>query len=664
MYNNIVSLLRRMIVLYYKNIISKCIKAIPSTAISLIIFFSNQIFFGLENAIMGTYMTIAFRKDVNKVHKINEYFKDIIIHFLIVISAFIATKTLSLAILINFLVCFILLYTLTDEYNHTGYFHYVMGFIMLQAFPITLERLPIRLLAIFYSNTIVYVAFIFFSPKKVYFKFNKLTFSGIDIVKHEIRLLLDKQYDKIFDEQEKLFEVNRGISNLIYENRSKNYFTIVSGQGYFPFSSLFQHFNIFIDEFLKNKILLEKKENRDCLEELINILEDIPSNFYCGNNQEYIKKLILFTSKYSIDDKSINNYFIYIVNLLASILDYFSEDFINRSNSINNEWKIPNKSKPIRRLMEHFSLSSFKLRFSLRSSILLSLGFAIEEFLKLPKGYWLPLNIFVLVIPFYEESIKKSISRLKGTLIGIFLSFLIFTIFKTRTEHMIIMSLSNLLMYSVNNYVVMCIYITFSAVSLASLRMGTEEILILRFLYVLIAAIIALLANRFMLKSNISTEILNSFNKLIRLDRILIGELNNLLNGSKDSNVIREVLLKVNLVSNKIQSHYNNFNLNIDIKKYLLVNSQFIIEIEHIISVIEIIDKNRINKGELTILTNNMNRILDIIENTVNNTTTSNYIPLDYIDKNFMICDSLYISDHLNRCIDKLNELYYLLKEN
>ena len=650
--------------MYSNNIITKCIKAIPSTAISLILFFSNQFFFGLENAIMGTYMTIAFRKDVNKVHKVNQYFKDLIIHVLIVISAFVATKTISLAILINFLVCFILVYTLTDEYNHTGYFHYVMGFIMLQAFPITFEKLPLRLFAIFYSNTIVYIAFIFFSPKKVYYKFNKLAFSGIDIMKHEIRLLLDRNFDKIFDEQENLFEINKEISNLIYENRSKNYFTIISGQGYFPFTSLFQHFNIFIDEFVKNKNLLESKKNRDCLEELINILENIPQKFYYGNNQEYIKMLILFTSKYKIDDRSVNNYFIYIVNLLASILDYFSEDFVSKSNLIHKEWKIPNKSKPIRRLIEHFSLNSFKLRFSLRSSILLSLGFAIEEFLRLPKGYWLPLNIFVLVIPFYEGSVKKSISRLKGTLIGIFLSFLLFTIFKTKTEHIIIMSLSYLLMYSINNYAAMCVYITCSAVSLASLNMGTEEILILRFLYVLIAAIIALLANRFMLKSNISTEILNSFNKLIRLDRILIGELNNLLNGSKNSNAIREILLKVNLVSNKIQLHYNNFNLNIDIKKYLLVNSQFIIEIEHIISIIEIIDKNRINKGELNTLTNNMNRILDIIENTVNNTKTSNYIPLDYIDKNFMICDSIYISDHLNRCIDKLNELYYILKEN
>lgn len=650
-----------VILLFYKTMISRCIKALPETMVSLILFFSNQIFFGIENSIMGIYMTLAFKQNINKTHKFNDYFKDLLIHLFIVISAFIATINLPFTILINLIVCFILVYTLTDEYNHSKYFTYVMGFILLQAFPINLERLPYRLFSIIYSTTIIYICFIFFSPKKVYHKFNNLTFSGIDIIKKEIQLLLDKQYNKISKEQDNLFEINKKISSLIYENRRKNYFTIISGQGYFPFTTLFQHFNIFIEEISKNKRLLENKENRNCLYELINILDNIPNNFYYGNNDEFVKNLIEFTSKYNIDNKAINNHLIYIINLLASILDYFSEDFVNKSNLIHKDWKIPDKSKPLGRLIAHFSLNSFKLRFSLRLSIIVSLGFAIEKFFNLPKGYWLPLNIFVLIIPFYEDSLKKVVSRLKGTMIGIVISFLLFSIFKTKESHMLIMALSNLLIYSMNNYASISIYITCSALSIASLTMGTEEVIILRLLYVFIAAIIASLSNKFILQSNNSTEVVNWFNKLIRLDRVLIREMNNLLNGSKDSNVIREVLLKVNLVSAKIQSHLSDINLNLDIKRCLLINSQFIIEIEHLMNIIEITDKSRINKEELYTLTNNMNGILDLIESTLNNTSSDN-ITLESIDKNFVISDNTYISDHLNICIDKLNELYYLSK--
>lgn len=649
--------------LYSKNMISRCIKAFPETMVSLIIFFSNQVFFGIENSIMGIYMTLAFKKKVNKFHTINEYFKDLLIHFFIVLTAFIATINLPLTILVNLIVCFILVYTLTDEYNHTDYFHYVMGFILLQSLPITLERLPYRLIAIIYSNTVVYIGFSFFSPKKIYEGFNKLTFSGLSIIKNELKLLLDGKFDDISKNQEQIFIINKEISNLIYENRRRNYFTVISGQGYFPFSTLFQHFNIFIDEFVKNKNLLEIEENISCLKELINIIESIPKNFYLGNNDEYVEGLIKFTSNYRITDNYLENYLIYIINLLASILDYFSEDFVNKSNLIHKEWIIPSKSRPLGRLIYHFTLNSFKLRFALRLSIVVSLGFALEKFLNLPKGYWLPLNIFVLIIPFYEDSLKKVVSRLKGTLIGIILSFLLFTIFKTRTEHMIIMALSNLLIYSMNNYVSISIYITCSSLSIASLTMGTEETIILRLLYVFISAGVALLANRFMLQSNNSKEVVNWFNKLIRLDRALIRELNNLLNGSNDSNIIREILLKVNLVNNKIQLHSNSLDMNIDIKKYLQVNSQFIIEIEHIISIIEVMDKNRINKDELYILTGNMNRILDIIESTINNNKPLNSISLDDIQKRGVISDSIYITDHLNRCIDKMNELYYISKK-
>ncbi|MBD7915965.1 FUSC family protein [Clostridium sp. Sa3CUN1] len=650
--------------MYSKNMISKYIKALPETMVSLIIFFSNQLFFGMENSIMGIYMTLAFKKKVNKFHNINEYFKDLLIHFFIVITAFVATINLPLTILINLIVCFILVYTLTDEYNHTDYFHYVMGFILLQSLPITLERLPYRLIAMVYSNTIVYIGFKFFSPKKIYMEFNKLTFSGLNIIKDEIKSLLSSEFNNISKNQEKILLINKEISNLIYENRRRNYFTIISGQGYFPFSTLFQHFNIFIDELVKNKNLLKIEDNILCLQELVNILEYLPENFYLGNNDEYVERLIKFTSNYKITDNYIQNYLIYIINLLASILDYFSEDFINKSNLIHKEWVIPSKSRPLGRLIDHFTLNSFKLRFALRLSIVVSLGFTLEKFLNLPKGYWLPLNIFVLIIPFYEDSFKKVVSRIKGTLIGIILSFILFTIFKTRTEHMIIMALSNLLIYSMNNYASISIYITCSSLAIASLTMGTEETIILRFLYVFISAGIALLANRFMLQSNNSKEVVNWFNKLIRLDRILIRELNNLLTGSTDSNVIREILLKVNLVSNKIQLHSNSLDMDIDIRKYLQVNCQFIIQIEHIINVIEAMDKNRINKDELSILTDNMNKILDIIEINVNNNNILNNISLDYIKRNEVISDSNYITYHLDKCIEKINELYYISKRN
>ncbi len=58
-----------------------------------------------------------------------------------------------------------MVYLLTDEYNPDSYFPYLMAFVLLQMFPVKFDQISNRLLGIFVSYLIVYLALMIVSPR-------------------------------------------------------------------------------------------------------------------------------------------------------------------------------------------------------------------------------------------------------------------------------------------------------------------------------------------------------------------------------------------------------------------------------------------------------------------------------------------------------------------
>ena len=58
------------------------------------------------------------------------------------------------------------------------------------------------------------------------------------------------------------------------------------------------------------------------------------------------------------------------------------------------------------------------VRFTARLAVLLMLGVAIFEYWHIPRGYWLPLTIVVVLQPDYGSTRQRAAQRLLGTLVG------------------------------------------------------------------------------------------------------------------------------------------------------------------------------------------------------------------------------------------------------
>lgn len=138
-----------------------------------------------------------------------------------------------------------------------------------------------------------------------------------------------------------------------------------------------------------------------------------------------------------------------------------------------------------------------KTRFAIRIALLVTFSFFIERVFNIPKGYWLPLNVFVMTLNFYEDSLVKIKQRVSGNIAGVFISAVLLHYLTGFVWHMVILSIATFLGYSVNNYLFRATYMTCYAIALSTLFMKQSEVFELRLAYVLLAAVIAIIGSRF-----------------------------------------------------------------------------------------------------------------------------------------------------------------------
>lgn len=136
-------------------------------------------------------------------------------------------------------------------------------------------------------------------------------------------------------------------------------------------------------------------------------------------------------------------------------------------------------------------------RFAIRISLLVTFSFFLERVFNIPKGYWLPLNVFIMTLNFYEDSMVKIKQRVGGNIAGVFISAILLHYITGFTGHMIILSIGTFLGYAVDNYLFRATYMTCYAIALSTLFMKQSEVFELRLAYVLLAAVIAVIGSRF-----------------------------------------------------------------------------------------------------------------------------------------------------------------------
>lgn len=611
--------------------------AVPPALVSTIILFINILFFGTNNIIIAPYMTLTFIRMRNYLTIEKNIIKPLFIHLIIGILSSIASESLYSTFIINLLGVGILAYFLTDEYNPSSYFPYLMAFVFLQLFPTSIEEIPKRLVAILISYIVVFIALIIFSPKGVCSKISTLIEDGINNISFQLKAILDGNEEELENKRFNLFEICKELNRFVYSSGKKRYY---------PFVIVFQHMNNIIDEIESNKNSVNFNEN------YLKNLRELFLVYNTFNRNKYINNIAEFISKNSFKDENTNFYIVYVLNyFISAIKGTMKPNKFNLKKYLN----FKDSKEYFQKYSKYtLSLNGFKIRFAIRISILLSVSFTGIRLFNIPKGYWIPMTIFLLTLPFYEDSKTRVKLRFRGTIIGLIISFILFSIFKSNISHVIILIICTFFMYAFSDYGTMTIYITCYALAMTTIHMGDDEAIILRLIYTCISALSVLFANNFILPTKNHIELITMIDKLVELDEVIVDKIRSILDSSFNKCEIRDIIYSSYLISGKLQMHYSKVD-NINFKNLLARNNQLTTLLTHCCIILCNEKNSELDKRYIYECLNNIDHILENMK--INSPKKTILRDISCVNVNNLNHKNNYENTLLLKCLKKTSEV-------
>lgn len=159
-----------------------------------------------------------------------------------------------------------------------------------------------------------------------------------------------------------------------------------------------------------------------------------------------------------------------------------------------------------------------------------------------------------MMIPFTEYTMQRVRQRVFGTMAGIVLSFILFTIFPDFTSRVVIMTAANFLIYAADGYGPTVAFITCSALALQSIDSNIPVVLTQRLIYTLLGGGIALLSNRYIFPVRLQKQMQYLF-ELLRTLREQLAEIGIHTTPGDDSrrHQIDQLIIKSYLLSTRAE---------------------------------------------------------------------------------------------------------------
>ena len=418
--------------------------AIAPTIVAALIFLITYRFFGVENSMIAPFATLSYMRFTRLNHNLDCMFKHVMIYMIMAGLAFIACINLPLCIIVNALGLFWIAYLLIDEYQPNNYFASGMALMFFQLAPTEgLSGLGMRIGALAVSFVVIFLFVVI--PMILGFGKKKETLSD----------MIARGFENC-KKQLAMAEADMAAGITTPENRSER-----------------QALRDTLDQINHQTSMEIYAYNRSA------ILPRGKTSWYC--------RFVLFFQ--------VLNYLLITqdkpghVEEARSLLEIFEEMFHTEKPKADYKKLRVRVNKP--------DIRNFRLRFALRLVIIVTPCIAFAYQSGFDNAYWLVISVFFMMIPYSDETGSRVKQRVTGTICGLVICFVLFTIFPGFSAHVVIMMIANFLIYSASGYGAMVSYITCSALAVQTVDIMLLPVLGERLVYTLIGAAIALLANRF-----------------------------------------------------------------------------------------------------------------------------------------------------------------------
>lgn len=648
----------------WRSMKQKWVPALPTIIVSLLLFLLFLHFFGIRLVIMSSFLTLLFQSRHLQDFRPRELMKTSVLLYLIFFASFFATRNLLLCGIFNFIIPFFVVALLTDKFNPKAYFIYTMEFVFLQLIPISPKDIPTQLCALTVGLIFVIFSLYLYSKiikRKRHYGTVRKGMKNLSIQLKKIKNKEDVSLDII-----SLTQMMYHMNQVIYSSR--NYTHLANGYGKinYYFMLIFQRFQYFVQHFKPVELLI-CKEDEQYFEDLSSIFASVEQNMNTIDNFPLNEKLNRFIETRHLSSKKAEEAMKEILSILIYTLSSMTKVSMSRP---EKDWKIPSTSNPIKNLRLFTRLDRFQIRFALRLSLVLCVSFLFCFGTKLNHSYWYPMSAFLMLMPYAEESLMKINNRILGTMAGLLIVFIFMDLFHSFTSHIVIILIMTCFMYAapITSWT-MTMYTTCYGMALTTLSLDMKEAIILRLLYVVLAAITTWIANQFLLPNTAESEFKNSVRSLFDIDIQLIRELQKWKTQNMDMDVFRNLIVHSHLISNEIQS-YMNTHLTKEEKDFY---SQLLPLNQKLVSEMEQLNFYLRHHQDLIDFTNNLllEQLFANLEDVtkriyfsyIHNQLTSFVMPSKQLHTYGILDDNLYFNDLAFNCIQSIDQLMYLSKK-
>ncbi len=506
------------------------------------------------------------------------------INVLIGVFAYIASLNSFLGLIVTFFISFIIYYLFSYDAKPSKSIGFILTYLMLLYYPIQLNDMPLRLLALAFSGIVIMFLYCILSKYNFDAVVNKEIINVIDLI------LTD---EPINDKNKSVNIKLKNIELKIYERMENSKKDLES---------------VYIKEIIiallikinTNLPILKRKENNIILlENTQKMLEDIKLYILNETSLEKLKDNLKYyynsLETYKITD-NIDEYNYY--NLKASIEETHKciEDMDDiKSLYINERIKLLKLIKEnLYGLKNNIKMTSLRFNIAIKASILISLSVFIVNYFNIYRGQWTIYTIVILLFPNTEFDKKKAKDRVIGTIIGCILFNIINFIINGNVVFMVILMLiCAYLSMVIVPYTIRCIFITFNAIlgikiiypnNMAFGLILTEY----RVLFTLIGAVVTAIIMNMFFPYKLKYAIKNTIIDYIDLNQSILNELEQ---DEIDKNKLELMLLTNNYLWRRI--NYNNKQLKCDdIENLLSEQNNFIIDVSFLLKTSKYLDNN------------------------------------------------------------------------
>lgn len=523
--------------------------------LSVVLMGGYKTIFGVENTIIGLIIAMAsyafLRLDLTS-YPIYKSMIFLILNLFLAISAYISSINPFLGLIINFLILFTVSFIYTTEFKNVISYIFLLLYVYMWEYPISLDQLPRRLVAMGVGVFIIIGIHILFNRRNFKKNSNNIIIRSIRNIQREISHIINESYmekENIYIDSElrKLLILIKGRNNnkFIGNNKDDIYFNIVL---------ILERINSII-----NKVGKVNSKSEVVIEYLNSLNHDLENiTLFLEEKVECIN-----VKKYDLGKGS-------MINSLAekeyAFLGECTELIMLLEKNINNLYEY-NKKKPRKRIKVKFNLkqllienSSLKMKhlrvaYSLKLAIAVSLIMFIVDLFKIPQGRWIVTSVYVVIQPYEEETLTKAIKRFKGTIIGVIIYISIFTFFPHIIPLELLLLILMFLYFVQKDYDKKVVCTALMTLSFGLSRSIVGSLAFYRFLFVIIGIGIALGVNKLIFPQSIKNSIYDLKERYLELTNKLLCELKSILYEEEYNENTVKLLLDCNLIESKLMEN-------------------------------------------------------------------------------------------------------------